>query len=150
MKMKARRGLVPVSLMHPSLVPTDRKVPPGLSPTVTATIWKKHGDHPAVMKVPPFPLADVNEIVTVKAGKVELYKGKPAVPAPEREGVTPPDGERFMQIRMCDALIRREDEHGYAYDYLVMPGFYIIENDSDGIVWALNPFLAKAWFEEAK
>jgi len=147
MKMRARRGMIPANLMHPTLV-TERKVPPGLSETVQATLWTKHGDHPAVLKVEPIPLADANEIVVVKDGKVELYKGKPAVPAPKRNGVTPPDGERFQQIRMVDALIRREDPAtGLFSDYLVMPGFYVIENDSDGVVWALNPFCVRAWFE---
>lgn len=148
MKAKARRGLVPAQYMHSTLV-TDRKVPPGLSETVTATLWQKHGDHPAVVKVdPPIPLADANEIVTVKDGKVALYKGRPAVPAPPINGATPPDGTRYQQIRMVDAMIRREDpDTGHLHDYLVMPGFYVIENDSDGVVWALSPMHFRAWFE---
>lgn len=150
MKLKARRGLIPAELMHPTLV-TDRKVPPGLSETVTATLWKQHGDHPAVIKLDtPIPLADANEVVTVQGGMVALYKGRPPVPAPTINGVTPRDGTRFMQIRMVDGLIRREDPvTGLVSDYLVMPGFYVIENDSDGVVWALNPFLVRAWFEPA-
>lgn len=146
MKARARRGLIPVNLMHPVLV-TERMVPPGLSETVTATLWQKHGDHPAVQKVdPPIPLADANEIVTVKDAQVALYKGLPPVPAPPINGVTPPDGTRFQQIRMVDAIIRREDAQGYSHDYLVMPGFYVIENDSDGVVWALSPMHFRAWF----
>ena len=148
MKMRARRGMIPADLMHPTLV-TERKVPPGLSETVKATLWTKHGDHPAVVKVdPPIPLADANEIVVVKDGKVELYKGKPAVAAPKLNGVTPPDGTKFFQMRMVDAMIRREDPAtGLFSDYLVMPGFYVIENDSDGVVWALSPHHVRAWFE---
>jgi hypothetical protein len=150
--------MIPANLMHPTLV-TDRRVPPGLSETVKATLWQKHGDHPAVVKVdPPIPLADANEVVVVKDGKVELYKGKPAVEVPKHSfrdpdnalktvKVTPPDGTKFFQIRMVDAMIRREDPAtGLLSDYLVMPGFYVIENDSDGVVWALSPHHVKAWF----
>jgi len=43
---------------------------------------------------------------------------------------------------------RREDPAtGLFSDYLVMPGFYVIENDSDGVVWALSPHHVRAWFE---
>ena len=148
MKMRARRGLIPANLLHPTLV-TDRRVPPGLSETVTATLWQKHGDHPAVQKLDkPVPLADCNELVAVKDGKVALYKGQPPVDAPMLAGVKPPDGTRFQQIRLVDAIIRREDpQTGYFSDYLVMPGFYVIENDSDGVVWALSPHHVKAWFQ---
>jgi len=148
MKARARRGLVPAEFMHPMLV-TDRKVPPGLSETVRATLWQKHGDHAAVVKVyPPIPLADANEVVTVKDGKVALYKGKDPVEAPLINGARPADGTKFQQIRMVDAIVRREDlATGYAFDYIVMPGFYVIENDSDGVVWALSPHHVKAWFE---
>ena len=150
MKVRARRGLVPANLLHPVLV-VDRRVPPGLSETATATLWQKHGDHPAVVQVdPPIPLADANEVVAVKDGKVALYKGQPpvSVESLKRNGVAPREGEKVPQLRLVDAMVRREDPAtGQFFDYLVMPGFYIIENDSDGVVWALNPFCFRAWFE---
>lgn len=148
MKMRARRGMIPVNLWNPRLV-GSRTVPPGLSETVTATLWEKHGDHPLVVKVdPPIPLADANEIVEVKGGMVELYKGQPPVSVDTLliDGVAHRDGTKFQQIRYVDAMIRREDADGHFHDYLVMPGFYVIQNDSDGVVWALSPHHVRAWF----
>lgn len=147
MKLRARRGMIPVNLWNPFLV-GSRAVPAGLSETVTATLWQKHGDHPAVRKVDLIPLADANEIVEMKDGMVELYKGQPPVSAETLKILGEPhrDGTKFQQIRYVDAIIRREDADGHYHDYLVMPGFYIIENDSDGVVWALSPHHVRAWF----
>lgn len=151
MKYKARRGLIPVQLMHPTLV-TDRKVPPGLSATVEAVEWKQIGDHAAVIPNPDplCKLADCNEIVVVKDGKVALHKGEPPVPSPDMGQGPMPDGTRFKQLRPIPGIVRREDEQGYTHDYIVLPGFYVITNDSDGIVWALDPYKFRAWFEEIK
>lgn len=136
--------------MHPRLV-TSRAVPPGLSATATATLWRKHGDHPAVLKVEPFLLEDANQVVEARNGLVELYRGQPPVPVEAlrsgRPGKAPVrEGERFNQLRPVDAIVRRY-EAGLAFDHLVMPGFYVIENDSDGVVWALDPYTFRAWFE---
>jgi hypothetical protein len=147
MRVKARRGLVPAHLLHKTLL-TDPKVPPGLSDYATATLWQKHGDHPSVEKLErPLPLEDVNEIVKVKNGRIALYKGRPPVPAPRMNGRSARNGEERFQIRLYDARIRRVDPQGYAHDYLLLPGFYVIENDSDGVVWAVSPFHFRAWFE---
>lgn len=151
-RLKARRGKIPIGLFNPLFI-GERKVPPGLSAYVKATLWEKPGDHPAVKSAPAGVMhADQGAIVTVQNGVVELYRGKPAIASPERgDGTGPaPEGTKFKQLRPVDGIVSVEGEDGYTYDHVVMPGFYVIENEVDGVVWALSPWHVRAWFEPVK
>jgi len=147
MKYRKREGKIPASHMHHE-IPT-RDVPPNLSTSVDVTLWNQHGDHPAVQKVENIWHAD-GTVVAVTNGMVELFKGKPPVTAEslKQNGVVPAEGTRFFQLEEVHGIVRDEDENGHFRDHIVKPGYAIVENKSDGKVWAISPHHLKAWFEQ--
>lgn len=144
---RRRLVLVPGKYLHPSV--PSRIVPLGLSSRVTTTIWKKHGDHPAVKKVPPFVHTDGTTVIIGEDGKAEVFKGEPRYIPKDNEGKPLPPGTRMFQMQRCDAVTENEDEAtGRLFHHVVLPGYHIIENESDGKVWALSPEIHRAWFTE--
>lgn len=90
--------------------------PPGLFSEVKAVEWKEHGDHPAVTPV-----------TGLKHASGEVVNGA------------------FVLIDV-PGIVRRTDADGNNYDYVVLPGHFVVENPN-GEVWAVPPTEMAAWFE---
>lgn len=129
---------------------TGNDVPQSLSPTVDVTIWNKEGDHPKVEKIAGVvEWNDPNNIVSVRVNDkgesvIDLYKDEPPVPASTFSPALPVGSKCFQKQRVTHFV---NDEHGS--HHIVLPGYAIVTNDSDGVTWAISPDHLAAWFEPA-